>query len=121
MIDAERRLARRPDVAFVSRERWPTDRPVPRTAAWDVVPDIAIEVISPTNLSIDDIKKIDEYFRAGSRAVWVLYPGPEVAKIYVYASPTAVTILGLDDVLEGGAVLPGFRLPVRELFGAGAA
>jgi Uma2 family endonuclease len=48
-IDAARNLQRRPDVSYVSFERWPKGKPVPGTPAWDVVPDLAVEVVSPTN------------------------------------------------------------------------
>ncbi len=73
------RLDRRPDVAFVSRERWPIDRRAAKTAAWEVIPDLAIEVISPTNRTIEDARKIEDYFEAGTKAVWVIFP--ELAKI----------------------------------------
>jgi Uma2 family endonuclease len=51
-LDIEKDLKRRPDLAFVSFERWPKSRPIPRTTAWEIVPDLAIEVISPTNLAL---------------------------------------------------------------------
>jgi Uma2 family endonuclease len=114
-IDPDRRLARRPDVAFIAVDRWPLGRRAPNTAAWEVVPDLAVEVISPQNKTLDDLKKLEEYFRAGTRMVWIVLPS--VDKVYVYESPTAVTILALGDTLDGGAVLPGFRLPLRTLFG----
>ena len=114
VIDAGRRLRRRPDVAFVSRERWPLNRKIPREAAWDVVPDLAVEITSPTDL-IDDLRdKIDEYFAAGVRRVWVVYPKP--TRIYDYESPTVVRILQAGEELEGGAILPGFRIPLARLF-----
>jgi Uma2 family endonuclease len=114
-IDPESTLARRPDVAFIAEQRWPLRRRGPKTAAWEVVPDLAVEVISPRNKTLDDLKKLEEYFRAGTRMVWIVLPN--VDKVYVYESPTAVTILALGDTLDGGAVLPGFRLPLRTLFG----
>src|SRR5687768_2909739 len=49
VLDAARQLKRRPDVAFVSYARWPT-AVVAREAAWDVVPDLAVEIVSPSNL-----------------------------------------------------------------------
>lgn len=109
------KLDRRPDVAFVSRERWPIERRVPRAAAWDVVPDLAVEVISPNNKAIEVVKRLEEYFRAGVRAVWVVYP--DVNKVYLYESPTEVTILAQGEALDGGELLPGFRLDLLELFG----
>ncbi len=114
-LDARTGLDRRPDVAFVSHERWPVERRVPRSAAWNVVPDLAIEVVSPTNRSRDDLAKIEDYFHADVRAVWVVYPNVEM--VYVYASPTAVTILTRADALDGGTILPGFRFGLAELFG----
>jgi Uma2 family endonuclease len=106
---------RRTDVAFVSYARWPKDRPVPlRDNAWDVVPDVAVEVISPTDLAEEVLQKVVEYFQANVQLVWVVYPSQRL--VYVYTSPTQVRILTPADELEGGAALPGFRLPVANLF-----
>jgi Uma2 family endonuclease len=114
-IDRERGLERRPDVAFVSHERWPLDRRPPRTAAWDVVPDLAVEVISPNNRSNYDRQKLVEYFRAGVPAVWFVYP--DLFKVDVCDSPMSVRILALGESLEWGTILPGFTLPLAVLFG----
>lgn len=113
-LDPVRKLKRRPDVAFVPFERWPQDRPVPMNEAWEVVPDLAIEVISRSNTVSEVDEKLEEYFQAGVRLVWVVLPVPK--KVYVYASPTAVRILKSPDDLDGGPVLPGFRLPLEDLF-----
>jgi Uma2 family endonuclease len=115
VIDRARRLNRRPDVAFVTRERWPLDKPTPDTWAWDVVPDLAVEIISATNTADDAVVKTTEYLRAGTRLVWVIYTS--LRQIYVYDSPTSVRILQDGDELDGGAVLPGFRVPLTDLFG----
>lgn len=106
---------RRPDVAFVTFERWPQDRAIPlRDNAWDVVPDLAVEVISPTDLVDELMQKLVEYFQAEVRLVWVVHPLQRL--VYVYETLTQVRILTLADELDGGAVLPGFRLPVAKLF-----
>jgi Uma2 family endonuclease len=115
VLDAQRNLKRRPDVAFVSYPRWPDDQ-VPRAEAWDVVPDLAVEVISPTNLAEEIDEKLTDYFAAGVRLVWVLFPGS--GRVYVYQSPEQVTGLDRSDELNGGDVLPGFRLPIAALFEA---
>jgi Uma2 family endonuclease len=107
-------LRRRPDVAFASRERWPADSPADRETAWDVIPDLAVEITSPTDLIDDLMDKIEEYFAAGVRLVWVIYP--KQRKLYAYQSPTSLRILGAGDELDGGSVLPGFRLPLTPLF-----
>jgi Uma2 family endonuclease len=108
---------RRPDVAFVSYERWAKDRPMPATDdAWGVVPNLAIEVVSPTNKVEELEQKIVEYFRAGVELVWILHPTR--SKVHVYQSPTQITVLSKNDVLDGGTVVPGFKLSLAELFTA---
>ncbi len=114
LIDAVLGLERRPDVAFVSYQRWAKNRKMPRTNSWAVVPDLAVEIISPSNLAEGMAVKIQEYFRAGVELVWVLYP--TLGQVYVYESPTQVRILKKEDELDGGQVLPGFRLPIAALF-----
>jgi Uma2 family endonuclease len=105
---------RRPDVAFVSFERWPRDRPMPRARSWAVVPELAVEIVSLTNTAEEVAEKVEEYYKAGVRLVWVVYPGQ--SKVYAYTSTTEVRVLAAGDVLEGGDVMPGFRLPLPEIF-----
>jgi Uma2 family endonuclease len=114
ILDAERDLRRRPDLAFVSVERWPLSREIPYGSDWEVVPDLAVEVISPHDLFQAVIAKIREYFQVGVRQVWVIVPSEK--QVYVYTSPTEIRILCSSDELEGGSLLPGFRLAVASLF-----
>jgi Uma2 family endonuclease len=114
LIDAGTNLQRRPDVAFVSHERWPADRRVPDDACWEVVPDLAVEVVSPTDRSEDLLATIREYFPAGVRRVWVVFP--KEALVYDDESPTRVRILERSETLEAGSLLPGFQLPLTSLF-----
>jgi Uma2 family endonuclease len=104
---------RRPDLAYVSADRWP-HRFIPRTRAWLVVPDLAVEVVSENNSAEEIQIKLHEYFRAGVRLVWVIYPEP--ACVYVYESTKTVKVLDRSDILEGGQVLPGFSLQLEKLF-----
>jgi Uma2 family endonuclease len=113
-VDAARNLQRRPDVSYVSFERWPKGKPVPGTPAWDVVPDLAVEVVSPTNGANEVIEKLEDYFACGVRRVWVIYP--LFGKVYDYASANSVRILNRAEILSGDDVLPGFELPLVELF-----
>ena len=107
---------RRPDVAFVSYQRWPADRPQdPDANAWDVVPDLAVEVISPNDLAEEQRDKVLEYFGARSRLTWVVYPKHRL--VDVFEAPGRVRILNEADALDGGDVVPGFRLPLSNLFG----
>jgi Uma2 family endonuclease len=117
LIDRGRGLQRRPDVAFVSAQRWPMKRRVPGTEAWDVVPDLTVEVVSPSNSADAIAIKIDEYFHAGVRVVWVIFPVNN--KVYVFNSPTQVRILQVGDALDGGELIPGFRVALSTLFEIG--
>ena len=105
---------RRPDVSFVSFERWGRDRRIPRTRSWAVVPDLAVEIVSPSNTADEVAEKLEEYFKVGVRRVWVVYP--RQMKVYLYTSLTTIRVLALGDELDGGDVLPGFRLALQSLF-----
>src|SRR5215471_2083980 len=105
---------RRPDVAFVSYERWPRQRPVPHAEAWEVVPNLVVEVISPSDKGNDILDKVAEYFRVGVECVWVIFIFQE--QVYIYESPTQVRILTRADELYGEPVLSHFRLPLAALF-----
>lgn len=106
--------SRKPDVAFVPYSRWPRRRPLPRTAAWEVLPDLCVEVISPTDRAEAVRGKTDEYFRAGVRLVWVVYPNLELVDVYEAADRCRT--LRRPDALDGGGVLPGFRVELAALF-----
>jgi Uma2 family endonuclease len=114
LIDKARNLQRRPDVSFVSYERWPKGKPVPGTPAWEVVPDLAVEIVSPSNEAFEVLEKLEEYFACGVRRVWVFYL--PFFKVYDYSSTTSVRILTGGDSLSGGDVLPGLELPLSGLF-----
>jgi Uma2 family endonuclease len=106
---------RRPDGAFVSRQRWPKGQRIPRDQnAWDVVPDLAIEVLSPTDMADEILEKVAEYLQAGVRLVWVVYPRQEL--VHVYESLTQIRVYMLTDALDGGQVLPTFQLKLADVF-----
>lgn len=107
-------LKRRPDVAFVSYDRWPSDRRIPETEAWDVVPNLAVEVVSPTNDFNEVVRKVAEYLDAGVDLVWVVVSS--LKQVYVYQSDTDIRVLKQADQLDSGRVLPEFRFSVAELF-----
>jgi Uma2 family endonuclease len=106
---------RRPDVAFVSYQRWPKGQAMaPAENAWPVVPDLAAEVVSPTDYTEDLLERVQEYFRVGVSLVWVVYPLRRAAQVY----DSLAKIRGLTDQddLDGGTVLPGLRVPLQALF-----
>jgi Uma2 family endonuclease len=114
VLDSGRNLRRRPGMAFVSAARWPLGRPVPRDVAWGVVPDLAVEVVSPTDYDDEVHEKLEDYFRAGSRQVWLARPS--IRRVYLYRSPMDVRIVDAAGEVDGGDLLPGFRLSVAALF-----
>ena len=79
-----------------------------------VAPDIAIEVVSPTNTSEEMMTKVNLYLQGGSRLVWIIYPQTKV--ITVYRQSNVVSLLRENDTLEGEDVLPDFQLPLAKLF-----
>jgi Uma2 family endonuclease len=113
-----------PDIGFVRADRLPEDMSehyVP------FAPDLAVEVLSPSNKPAEIVEKVDLYLRYGTRMVWVIYPGEQRVQVY---RPTGeahradVRFLSAGDTLDGEDVLPGFKLPLNVLFapptGAGA-
>jgi Uma2 family endonuclease len=107
----ESRLKRRPDVAFVSADRWPLDREPPAAGDWEVVPDLAVEVVSPNDLFQTVVAKVGEYFDHGVRQVWVVVPRER--RVYVYDAPEVVRVVTAD---LDTPLLPGWRLPLANLF-----
>jgi Uma2 family endonuclease len=99
-----------PDGAFTSKARQP-DKP---TGAYTpVAPDLVIEVISPTDKNDEIRLKIVNYLRAGT-TVWLFDPEDEHAEVYLVGKPPLR--LSKNDTLEGGDVLPGFKLPLKDVF-----
>jgi len=106
---------RRPDVSFVSAQSIAQAPPQPGSDnAWAVLPELMVEVVSPHDLAEEIIERLNEYFAAGTKLVWVVYPTQRL--LYIYQSPRQVRILGVADELDGGVVLPGFRIPLASLF-----
>jgi Uma2 family endonuclease len=104
----------RPDLVFISDKRWPISRRSPRKRPWNLVPDLAVEVVSENDKAWEVLTKVSIYFEAGSRAVWLIYPHLET--IHVFDSFTQIRVLTKRDTLEGGEVVPEFRLPLALLF-----
>jgi Uma2 family endonuclease len=106
---------RRPDVAFVSAKRIADASAQPGSDnAWNVLPELIVEVIRPRDLVEEIFEKLSEYFAAGTRLVWLVYPAQRL--IYVYESLRQVRILGESDEMDGGGVLPAFRIGIADLF-----
>lgn len=104
-----------PDVGFIAASRIPAQPPegyVP------FAPDLAVEIISPGNTASEMGRKIEKYIRHGTRLVWVV--DPEAQRVDVYrpaeGQSARVEFIDIDGMLDGGDVLPGFSLPLKDLF-----
>ena len=115
VLRAEPLLQRRPDVAFVSNARRRQHR-IRRTSAWDVVPDLAVEFVSATNLADEIDAKLGDYFAAGVRQVWVIYP--ETRRMFVYESLQAARGYAEHEKVDAAPVLSGFTFRLADLFDA---
>lgn len=104
---------RSPDVSFVGKERLQGLKRPPR-GFFPGAPDLAVEILSPGNTVEEIHAKIVEYFENGARLVWVIHPDEKY--VLVYHSPEPDRFLRLQDLLEGEAIVPGFSMPVAELF-----
>jgi Uma2 family endonuclease len=106
---------RRLDVCFISATNQTAASPEdPDAIAWDVVPDLAVEVTSPTDRAEDQREKVQEYLQLGVRCVWVVYPTLRVIDVYEASGLTRT--FGPHGVLPGDPVLPGLEIPLDELF-----
>lgn len=103
---------RAPDAAFVSHARL-QNRPVPEKFA-PFAPDLAVEVVSPGNTAHEIREKIDLYFKAGTRLVWIVYP--ELGKVDVHYPDGTARSIDTSGTLDGGDVLPGFQIEIASLF-----
>ena len=104
---------RAPDVAFVRSERVPT---TPVKGYFQGAPDLAVEVLSPDDRAGEVLAKVQDWLDAGCRAVWVV--DPKTRTVTVYHSRTDIVVLRESDELSGGEVVPGFSVPVAEIFAA---
>ena len=106
-------LVRIPDVAFISFERLP-GRMMPAQAVPDLAPDLAVEVLSEGNTKEEMERKLKDYFFADVRLVW--YVNLKTRTAEAYTSPDQSVTIAEHEMLDGGGVLPGFRLPLRSVF-----
>jgi Uma2 family endonuclease len=114
-VPADEDRNRRPDVCFISIAKLAAASPEdPDANAWAIIPDLAIEVTSPTDRAEDQREKVQEYLQLGVRCVWVVYPKLRI--VDVYESSGLTRTFGPDGVLPGDPVLPGLEVPLNDLF-----
>jgi Uma2 family endonuclease len=107
-------LVRRPDASFVRYGRYPGGV-LPK--GWSkIVPDLAVEVVSPNDTAYELEEKLEDYRKAGVPLVWVVNPNSRI--VWVIRSDGSASHLDQDDELSGENVIPGFRCDVREILPA---
>lgn len=104
---------RAPDVCFISWAQLP-GKAFPREPIPSLHPDLAVEVLSAGNTRSEMDRKLQDYFKSGTRLIW--YFDANRREVQVYTSPSEVRTVGEDGVLRGGEVLPGLELPLAKVF-----
>ena len=105
-----------PDVAFVRAERVPPPTSPIYEKAWPLAPDLAVEVASPNQHRPAMARKAQRYLNAGTRLLWVVWPKRKEVDVWRPGDIKPSATLGVDDVLDGLDILPGFTYPVERLF-----
>ncbi|MBZ0285714.1 MAG: Uma2 family endonuclease [Anaerolineae bacterium] len=105
-----RDIVRAPDVGFIKADRLPNGLP---DGFIPLAPDLAVEVVSPTDEAEEVQAKVNQYLKYGTRLVWVGYPKSKTFMVHTVDGAHSIDI---DGTLDGGDVLPGLKIPVRELF-----
>lgn len=111
-LESEPDTVRGPDVSFVRQERVPAEG-LP-TGFFMGPPDLAVEVVSPWDSAAELQRKVQDYLRSGAQRVWVAYP--DTHTMVVHRPGGAARWYGQGDVLEDPELLPGFQLPMKEVF-----
>jgi len=104
---------RSPDVSFVAKERLEGLKSLPR-GFFQGSPDLAVEILSPNNTVEEVHNKIVEYFENETRLIWVVHPDEQFVLVYHTVRPDR--LLQLQDSLDGEDIVPGFSLPMQDLF-----
>ena len=108
-VKGDNQNARLPDISFIKGKRDPVKK-----GSVSRMPDLAVEVKSPDDKPPELHEKANYYLKNGSQVVWVVYP--EKLRIEVHRQGVEVQVLGMEDTLDGGDLLPGFTLPVKQIF-----
>jgi Uma2 family endonuclease len=111
VIERNPDTVRAPDVGFIRSDRLPAKK---LSGFFEGPPDLAVEILSPSDRASEVVAKVQDWLRAGCRAVWVV--DPETETIAVHESKDRIFELGLSDTLSGGNVLPELNVLVRDIF-----
>ena len=113
-VERDPDTVRAPDIAFFTAERMPLDDRIPGHA--EIVPDIAVEVVSPNDRVTAVNDKARMWIEAGVKLVWVAWPDRQTIEVHRPGDQSVVELSG-EQTLDGEDVLPGFSVPITEIFG----
>ena len=105
-------IVRAPDVAFVRVDRIPAEGVPP--GFWPGAPDLAVEVVSPSDRIADVLEKVQDYLAFGTRLVWVV--DPEARKAMIFRRDSPPEVVGPDGELNGEDLVPGFVLRLADVW-----
>lgn len=112
LLERDPDTVREPDIAYISAERLPLDIEV--SGYYEVVPDLIVEVVSPSDSARESMDKALMWLSFGARMVWVV--NPQSRSVDVYRPGERTQTLTESDTLDGLDVVPGFVCPVRDIF-----
>lgn len=115
ILDDDRLNQTRPDVAFISANRWPLDQPPPDQGYWRLAPNLAIEVVSPNDRFIDVVDKAEIYLNSNVEEVWLVIP--RTRTVMVYRAGNQVTTVRAGQILQT-PLIPGWSLDIGKLLPA---
>jgi Uma2 family endonuclease len=107
-------LSRSPDASFVRKGRFPKDFDMKRF--FPGAPDLAIEIVSPSESANSIIEKTRDYFSEGTEEVWVIYPKFRTLHRYHRDDPDNPRVFHEDDTLKPESLFPGMQFPIAECF-----
>ena len=112
LLERDPDTVREPDIAYISAERMSLGVDVPGYS--EIVPDLVVEVVSPSDTPQEVNEKVRMWLGYGARLVWAVYPSTRT--VNVHPESGASSTLTEDDILDGGDVLPGFSWNVVDIF-----
>lgn len=104
---------RLPDLSFFRWDQFPDNRE-PEESVWNYIPRLVVEILSKGNPKKEMNKKLADYLKANVPLIW--YIDPRKNQVAIYSGNETPIILGVNDILDGGQILPGFQVPLTELF-----
>ena len=109
----QNRNCRAPDISFIAKARlrgWKR----PPVAFFEGAPDLAVEVLAPSNTAAEISERLADFFASGTQLAWIIHPEEQFVEIC--HSPVQRKMLGSGALLDGESLLPGFQYPIADLF-----